>query len=540
MKTGADVLVECLTRWGVRRIFGMPGSHSTSIYDALARAGTIRTFLVRNEQAAAFAADGAARVTGEPGVVCTTAGPGATNALTGVAECWADSIPILLLSGQVNSGDLDRECGNYHEIDLEGIFGPATTWCGTLRRVDQVPALIGRAFQAMRSGRPRPTALFLPQDLMRAPCTASAEIPLFPPSRETAPSLSPADLAEAATILASAARPIILAGGGALWSCAADSIAALARRLGAPVITTLNAKGLIDERSPLSLGHARSPRARAALAHADVMLAVGCRFTEVLTDWRRMTVPSRLVQIDLDPEQIGMNYPVVAGIVADADTACRALLEALADSSPANVSGWESLLPQIRAARHPRPEWLIETLRSSLPDDVPVFTDACEIGYRMQADWPSYVPRAFFYPSNYITLGWAFPAAVGAAAALGNRPVVSVSGDGGFVMTSQELATAVRYRLRVIALVHNDSTYGAIKNIQDRAHEGRYLDTELNNPDFPALASAYGVSGCRAHDAGELAQAVGEALQRDGPSLIEVPDRWRFLRDLANPVKTAS
>ena len=146
------------------------------------------------------------------------------------------------------------------------------------------------------------------------------------------------------------------------------------------------------------------------------------------------------------------------------------------------------------------------------------------------------VPRAFFYPSNYITLGWAFPAAVGAAVALGDRPVVSVSGDGGFVMTAQELATAARYRLRVIAIVHNDSTYGAIKNIQDRAHEGRYLDIELNNPDFPVLAGAYGVAGRQARSPEELAAAVREALDRDGPSLIEVPDRWRFMRDLANPV----
>ena len=169
---------------------------------------------------------------------------------------------------------------------------------------------------------------------------------------------------------------------------------------------------------------------------------------------------------------------------------------------------------------------------------MPVFTDACEIGYRMQADWPSYGPRAFFYPSNYITLGWAFPAAVGAAVALGDRPVVSVSGDGGFVMTAQELATAARYGLRVIAIVHNDSTYGAIKNIQDRAHEGRYLDIELNNPDFLRLAAAFGVPGRQARSPEELAAAVREALDRDGPSLIEVPDRWRFLRDLANPVRS--
>ncbi len=536
MKTAADVLVECLARWGVRRLFGMPGSHSTTIYDALARAGAIRTFLVRNEQAAAFAADGA-RVTGEPGVVCTTAGPGATNALSGVAECWADSIPILLIAGQVNSDALDRECGNYHEIDLEGIFRPVTTWCGTLRRVDQVPALVGRAFQAMTQGRPRPAALFLPQDLMRAPCPASASLPAFAPP--PAPAVPEDAIAEAAAILAEARRPIILAGGGALWSGAAESIESLARRLGAPVVTTLNAKGLIDERSPISLGHARSVRAKAALPHADAMLAVGCRFTEVFTDWRRMPVPSSLVQIDLDPEQIGMNYPVVAGIVADANAACRALLEALPSSRDAKGSDWGPLRDEARAARHPKPEWMIEVLRSALPDDVPVFTDACEIGYRMQSDWPSYVPRAFFYPSNYITLGWAFPAAVGAAAALG-RPVVSVSGDGGFVMTAQELATAARYGLRVIAIVHNDSTYGAIKNIQDRAHQGRYLDTDLNNPDFPRLADAYGVAGSRRRNPEELTAAIGEAVDRDGPSLIEVPDRWRFLRDLANPTTPIS
>jgi acetolactate synthase-1/2/3 large subunit len=343
-------------------------------------------------------------------------------------------------------------------------------------------------------------------------------------------------IAEAARILAEARRPIILAGGGALWSGAGAAIESLARRLGAPVITSLNAKGLLDERHPFSLGHARSARARVVLPHADAMLAVGCRFTEVFTDWRRMSVPSRLLQIDLDPDQVGMNFPVVAGIIADAGAACRALLEALPAERAPGGSDWGPIWEEARAARHPRPEWLIETLRAALPDDVPVFTDACEIGYRMQADWPSYVPRAFFYPSNYITLGWAFPAAVGAAAALEGRPVVSVSGDGGFVMAAQELATAARYRLRVIAIVHNDSTLGAIKNIQDRAHQGRYLDTELNNPDFPALAAAYGVAGRMARTPQEVAAAVREALDRDGPILIEVPDRWRFLRDLANPV----
>jgi acetolactate synthase-1/2/3 large subunit len=156
----------------------------------------------------------------------------------------------------------------------------------------------------------------------------------------------------------------------------------------------------------------------------------------------------------------------------------------------------------------------------------------------MQAEWPAYEPRRFFYPSNYITLGWAFPAAVGAAAALGDHPVVSLSGDGGFLMTAQELATAARYRLRVITLVHNDSTYGAIKNIQDRVHHGRYLDTDLTNPDFLRLADAYGVPGSQARSPDELRAFVIEALDRDGPSFIEIPDQWRFLRDLATPSRS--
>ena len=526
---GADVLVHRLIDHGVEHVFGMPGSHSTAIYDALKRCGKIATVLVRNEQAGAFMADGFARVAARPGVVCTTAGPGATHALTGVAEAWADSVPLLLIAGQVNAGDLDRECGNYHEIDLEAIFRPVTKWCGTVRRVEQIAVATARAFQAMTTGRPRPAAIFVPQDLMRQPCAtatsvASLEAPLVPELPRT-------DIVRAAELLATARRPIILAGGGSLWSGAAPEILNLASQLGCPVITTLNGKGLLDERDPWSLGHARSARARAALPHADAMLAVGCRFTEVLTDWRRMPVPQQLVQIDLDAGQIGMNYPVAVGIVADAKAALAELSKHLPER-PASP-GWGPIWDEARKAKVPRPEWLIEILRSELPEATPVFTDACEIGYRMHADWPSFGPRQFFYPSNYIALGWAFPAALGAAVALPGRHVVSVSGDGGFLMTAQELATAVRYRLPVIAMVHNDATYGAIKNIQQHVFEGRYLDVDLTNPDFLAFAASFDVPAHRARTADELRSAVRRALRHDGPTLIEVPDRWRFLRDLA-------
>jgi thiamine pyrophosphate-dependent acetolactate synthase large subunit-like protein len=535
MTTAADVLVEGLRAHGVTHLFGMPGSHSTAIYDALHRLATIRTLLIRNEQAAAFAADGFARVTARPGVVCTTAGPGATNALTGIAEAWADSIPVLLLSGQVNARDLDRECGNYHELDLEAVFRPVTKWAMTVRRPEDVSWAVGNAFQAMTTGRPRPAALFLPQDLLRGDASPSANrLGFSQPGRPIPPA---SEVQEAAAMLAGSSRPIILAGGGAVWSGAGESIERLARRLNAPVITTLNGKGILDERHQFSLGHARSPRASAALLKADAMLALGCRFTEVLTDWRRMRVPPRLIHVDLEPSQIGANYHVAIGIVGDARTVVDQLLASLPDQSdqPGENHPFPHWWSTAEPAERPHPEWLIETLRASLPETAVVFTDACEIGYRMQAEWTAYGPRQFFYPSNFITLGWAFPAALGAAAAVPG-PVVSVSGDGGFLMTAQELATAARYRLPVIAVIHNDSTFGAIKNIQQRVHQGRYLDVDLNNPDFPALAASFGVPGCRATCPAELAEAVRQALQRQGPTLIEVPDRWRFLRDLAVPL----
>lgn len=523
--TGADVLVRSLYEMGVRVIFGMPGSHTVAIYDALHRHGGIRTILIRNEQAGAFAADGYARVTGKPGVICTTAGPGATNALTGIAEAWGDSTPVLLVTGQVNHDRLHQECGNYHEMDLEGILRPCTKYVGTAMSNAAIPAMVAKAFAAMTHGRPRPAALVLPQDLMAMP---AGEVPEFRMESSWMPELDLAAIARAVALLREARMPIILAGGGAVWADAGDEIRELAIRLDCSVMTTLNGKGIVDERSPIALGHARSARSRIALPLADVMLAVGCRFTEVFTGFRKLQVPKRLIQIDIDAGQLGMNYPAEISVCSDAKKSLRAILNALPGAKP---NGWAERWESIAAARLQRPEWLIDVLRANLPDDAVVFTDASEMAYRMHTDFPAYEPRSFFYPSNYIALGWGFPAAIGAAIALPNRVVVSFSGDGGFVMTCQELATAARYKLNLIAIVHNDSTYGAIKNLQRIRNESRYHDTELNNPDFVTLAQAFGVPGCRASDAQSFTLALQEALARGGPALIEVPDMWRYLRE---------
>jgi len=520
--SGADLLVDCLYRHGVRHIFGMPGSHSTSIYDAIRRHGRIETILCRNEQAGAFMADGYARCTGKPGVICTTAGPGATNALTGVAEAYADSVPILLITGQVNHDRIHEECGHYHEIDLEGILRPCTRCAGTVMSNDRIPGMVDRAFMSMIAGRPGPAALILPQDLMAKDATTHPTASLVTLAR---PAPDAAAITEARILLTQCCRPIILAGGGAVWSGAGPAIERLAQKLGCPVITTLNGKGIIDERSPISLGHGRSLRAEMALAEADLMLAIGCRFTEVFTYFGKVPIPQTLIQIDIDSGQIGMNYPVTVGIVGDALTSLQALE---GDWQPA-PSWWQEIWDHARNAILPNGEWLIDTLRAQLPENAVVFSDASEMAFRMQTDYPAYAQRTFFYPSNYITLGWGFPAAVGAAT-LRDRPVVSVSGDGGFLMTAQELATAVRYRLKIIAVVHNDSAYGAIRNLQRKKHEARYIDTDLNNPDFVKLGEAYGVPSARASNQDEFGLALREALRQEGPSLIEVPDEWRYLR----------
>lgn len=541
--TGADLLVQCLYDAGVRVLFGMPGSHTVALYDALVRHGGIHTILARNEQAGAFMADGYARVTGQPGVICTTAGPGATNALTGIAEAWGDTQPVLLVTGQVNSDRMHQECGNYHEIDLESIFRPCTKYVATATAHEQLPGMVAQAWHAMTTGRPRPAALILPQDLMAKECGPLAPRAEFAPQGNNL-RLDPTKVAQAAALLTSAKNPILLAGGGAVWANAGPEIHELARRLNCPVITSQQGKGIVDERDPLSLGHARSVRARVAQPHADVMLAIGCRFTEPMTGFRKLIVPKRLIQIDINPSEIGMNYPAEIGMVADARDALKTILAELPEKVASN---WSAVWPEARAARRPKEEWLINVLREALPDDAVLFTDACEMAYRMHTDYPAYLARSFFYPSNYIALGWGFPAAIGAAVAFAacglanaersasakpqaERIVVSFSGDGGFVMTCQELATAARYQLRMIIIVHNDHAYGAIKQYQRLRFQERYRDTDLNNPDFLELAHAFKIPGRRAIDVDAFRIALREGLNADGPFLIEVPDSWRYLR----------
>lgn len=521
--TAATLLVECLYRHGVQRIFGMPGSHVTHIYDAIYRHPGMASTLCRNEQAGAYMADGYARVTGRTGVICTTAGPGATNALTGIGGAYSDSVPVLLMAGQVSHDRIDEECGRFHEMDLESIFRPCTRFAATVMANEEIPATVDRAFSAMLAGRPGPAAIFLPQDLMAA-------------ATETSASASPAQLRRVAPsddvirraieFLSQAARPVILAGGGVISSGAESQVEELARKLDCPIVTTLNGKGTVDERSPYSLGHGRTRRARMVLARSDLMLAVGCRFTEVLTSSGTMPIPKTLIQIDIQPGQIGKNYPVAVGIEGDARVALAAILAGI---SPRQAD-WRETWQRVRGAAQLKPEWMINTLRDQIPESAIVFADACELGLRMQTDFPVYAPRTFFYPSNFATLGWGLAASIGGAIGQPDRWTICVCGDGGFMMAAQELSTAARYGLKLIVVIHNDSTLSATKTIQRKSHESHFIDTDLNNPDFAKFADAFAVAFHRVDSPQTFAEALQKAQQVDGPSLIEIPDTWRSLR----------
>jgi len=535
--TGAELLLECLMRAGVRNIFGMPGSHSVAVYDALqhytshnATGESINHILCRNEQAGAFMADGYARTTGEVGVLITTAGPGATNASTGIAEAYSDGIPVLLISGQVDSPRVREERGAYHEMDLQSFFAPITKWNTLVRRIEELPAALSEAFLHLRTPRIRPVQISIPQDLWsaRAHRQLLSQFALSGSSTDVARVGSPGAMQQALHMLRQAEAPIICVGGGVISASATSEIGDLAAKIHAPVITTTMGKGAIPESGPWSLGHARSLPAQEALQKADVMLAVGCRFTEVVTNRWQMHVPKRLIQVDIDPDQIGANYRVEVGIVGDAK---RVIREILRETPPVDFSLWDKTLPDIQEARPAPRHWVISVMRELLPPETLVMSDTCEMGHTMETDFPVDFPRTFNYPANFISLGWGLPAAIGAQVGAPEWPVVCVCGDGGFLMTGQELATLSRYHLPVIIVLHNDNAYGAMKRIMRNHYESRFFEVDLNNPDFVQYAESFGVRACATNTEASFSAALRTAIRRREPALIEVKTHWEDWRE---------
>jgi thiamine pyrophosphate-dependent acetolactate synthase large subunit-like protein len=527
-RTGGEWVVAALQAEGVRHVFGIPGIHNLAIYDALLRQSDITHVLARHEQGAAFMADGYARASGRPGVVLATTGPGATNALTPLVEAYAGSQPVLLLASDVPAALLGRDLGALHEVPGQiDCFRPVCRWAETLRAGQDIPGAVQGAFHLFRTGRPGPIALSIPTDLL----TARVAARLTPPGQGQRPPCDVRLLEEAATRhLASARRPLLIAGGGVVAAEAGAELAALARRLGAPVVTTVMGRGSLAESDPAWLGvlpnrHATQP----ALEAADVVLAVGCRFAHRSTRGLLLNLVFRpdqaLIHLDLDPTVLGKLNPPTLGIVGDARHGLAGLLAALGPGAPRAEwdRGW---LAGLRGARGPRytdtVDRLLGILRHHLPPETVVVSDQTGINYWMEWHFPVLAPRTFLYPVGSATLGYAVPAAIGARVARPDRPVVAVAGDGGFLYSVNELATAVKYALPVVFLVLNDHRYGAIKYLQERLF-GRWGEADLTNPDFPALARAFGAAGTRVEDLDTLGPALDKALAHPGPTLLELP-----------------
>jgi thiamine pyrophosphate-dependent acetolactate synthase large subunit-like protein len=525
-RTGGEWVVEALRAEGVRHVFGIPGIHNLAVYDALLRQTEIAHVLTRHEQGAGFMADGYARASGRPGVVLVTTGPGATNALTPLVEAYAGSQPLLLLMSDIPAALIGQGVGALHEVPNQiDCFRPVCRWAETLGAGRDIPGAVQGAFHLFRTGRPGPIALSLPTDLLTAPVAAR----LTPPGQGRRPPCDVRLLETAARSLRMARRPLLVAGGGVVAAEAGAELVALAERLGAPVVTTVMGRGAIAERHPRWLGvlsnkHASQP----ALEAADVVLAAGCRFTHRSTRGLLLDLAFRpdqtLIHLDLDPGVLGKLYTPTLGIVGDARDGLAGLLAAL---GPGPAAEWDwSWLAARRAARSPRYtetiDRLLGILRARLADDAIVVSDQTGINYWMEWHFPVLAPRTFLYPVGSATLGYAVPAAIGAKIARPDRQVVAVAGDGGFLYSVNELATAVKYRLPIVFLVLNDDRYGAIKWLQEKIF-GRWGETDLANPDFPALARAFGAAGARVAGLEALGSALDRALAHPGPTLLELP-----------------
>ncbi len=533
-RTGADLLTARLRDLGVTHVFGYPGGQLTPIYDALYRDSTIRHLLARDEQAAAFMADGYARATGRPGVCLAVCGPGVLNAATPLATAFTDSVPVLLISGQIPKAGRGLRSGYYHENDQ--LSACATFTKARIRVEDNaelVPAL-DRAFRALTEGRPGPVLVEVPLDVQRAEAPAG---PFYrPPAAAPAPAPHPEEVLALANLVQGWKRPLLLAGGGVITAGAEALLVRLAERLGAPVFHTFMGKGAFPADHPLYAG---LPWSRATsdltqmerylsplFAEADGLLAVGCRFSQTCTANWTLQLPPSIAQIDVDPQELGRHHPVAVGIGADARQTLRALLEELPRADLPHA--WAD--PRA-GAREP---WrlpgadLVGPLRRVLPPEGIVVADITRLAYILLAEFPVYRPRTFLHPAGYVAMAYGIPAALGARAAFPDRPIVAVVGDGCFLMSGMELATAMQERLPIVVVLINDGSLSLIKAIQQRRYADRYLGVDLHNPDFGLMAQAFGVRYWQPRDEAAFEAALREALAAGVPALIEV-------RPQANP-----
>ncbi len=554
--SGGQLIVEYLEKEGVPYLVGVPGHGNFPQLDALVGRKTPKFVQVKHEQAAAHLADGYFKATGKPLAVTTSIGPGAFNTLVGVATAYLDSSAMLVLTGSAHTymqgRGLLQEVERKYWSDFRRVMEPITKWSCEVTNMQLLPRALAQAFREMLTGRPGPVHLDLPMDIQ----AEMTELEVLPAGKHRATGRMRGDeaqIAEATKLLAKAERPVIVAGGGVAISGASGELMSVAEFLGAPVVTTLrgNAKGVFPEDHPLCGFYPGTPGSTIGnelCKEADVILAVGFTFyDEAASSYKSGTTfnipPTKLVQVDVDPKEVGKNYPVEVGIIGDAKVVLADLHEAL---SKVFRRRDYSKSPYFSKVQRLRKEWEAELqrrnegspmtmgrffreLREILPRNAILVTDAGWPQTISGQMFPSYLPRTYITAGTMSTMGFALPGAIGAKLGLPDRQVVSAQGDGSFLMIGEELATAVQYDIPVVEVILNNFGFTSIRDTQLSLYKGRVIGTSflksdgsLYSPDFVKMAEAYGCRAERLERPEEVAEAVKRSVDSGKPSVIEV------------------
>jgi acetolactate synthase-1/2/3 large subunit len=555
--TGGQIIANYLLREDITHLFGVAGHGVLGLLDAgYDCQDRLKMIMVRHEQVAGFMADGYYRVSHRPAATFTSSGPGSINLLIAMAEAMSDSIPFFSISGDVatqqfNSGAL-QELYRQRECDFPSVVRHYVKQTWQVTRLDMLPKVLALAFKTMMSGRRGPVNIDVPYDKL----VETADVELYDPGQWTRSVNSqtlgnPAAVAQAVDLLLGSARPLILAGHGVQLAEGWDELRNLAHQLGVPVITSALGKGLIPEDDPLALGAAGAfgtYPANEMARSADVILALGCRFSDLHTSsWAPGLTynipPTRLIQVDIDPGEIGRNYPVAVGIVGDCKMVLQQMLDAVRgrpkpkiDTWMAEVekakAEWETFLkPRRASARSPiQFERALNEARKALPANAAVFVDAGNTGGWVVQHWPALQAYTHQVAGGMNAMGWAPCAPLGAKIADPARTCMCICGDGSFTMTPHVLATAVEYNLPVIWLVLNDYSWGAIKGLQSAYFDAKEIATsfkihdqgKLYNPDFALWAKACGAEGEQIKQAEDLAPALDRAVRSGRPYVLDV------------------
>jgi acetolactate synthase-1/2/3 large subunit len=527
----AEAVVTSLLANGIDTVFCVPGVQNDVLLDAFYQARErIRIIHTRHEQGAAYMALGAAMATGKPAVYAVVPGPGFLNSTAALATAYACNAPVLALTGQIPQQHIGRGHGFLHEIpDQLGVMRSLTKWAQRITAPHDAADLVEEAFRQMRSGRPRPVALecaldVWPQmaDVRESGEAHGAQIPIDDGAIEAA-----------AKLLCAAERPLIVVGGGAQH--AGKRVAALADMLQAPVAAGQMGFGVLDSRHPLSVN---LPVGHKLWRDADVVLAVGTRLQVQQMNWG-VDAGLAIIRVDIDPEEIARFRSPAVGIVGDAAEVLARLIETMRGrlapraSRAQEVGRARAAFAAESAALEPQLEFL-KAIRAALPEDGIFVDEITQLGHAARFGYPVYRPRTFITPGYQGTLGWGYAAALGVKVARPDCRVVSISGDGGFMFNVQELATAVRHGIAVVAVVFDDGAFGNVKRAQEMRYGNRLIAWDLANPDFVYLAETFGLNATRVTAPAELTEALVEAFEADEPRLIHVPvgpmpDPWRFV-----------